>query len=81
MEENAKVKLLFVMDSLAAAGGEKSLVTLLSLIDYERYDVSLQLFNYGGEFERYVPHQVKVLEPFTFIKRLNEGKPGLSLWL
>ena len=81
MEENAKVKLLFVMDSLAAAGGEKSLVTLLSLIDYERYDVSLQLFNYGGEFERYVPHQVKVLEPFTFIQRLNEGKPGLSLWL
>ena len=69
------------MDSLAAAGGEKSLVTLLSLLDYEKLDVSLQLFNYGGEFERYVPSQVKVLEPFSFIRRLNARRFDLPILL
>ena len=33
------------MDSLGIGGGEKSLVTLLSLIDYTKYDVDLQLFS------------------------------------
>lgn len=81
METSSKLSLLFVMDSLAAAGGEKSLVTLLSLIDYDKYDVSLQLFNHGGVFERFLPRQVKLLRPFRFIERLNERKPGLSLFI
>ena len=50
-----KKKILFVIESLVAAGGEKSLVTLLSLLDYNRYDVDLQLFRYGGEFEQFLP--------------------------
>lgn len=56
-----KPKILFVIESLICGGAEKSLTTLLNLIDYDRYDVSLQLFNYTGEFMRYVPQQVKLL--------------------
>lgn len=53
-----KKKILFVIDSLICAGAEKSLITLLSLIDYSRYDVDLQLFKYGGEFEKYLNKNV-----------------------
>lgn len=61
-----KKRLLFVIDSLACAGAEKSLVTLLSLIDFDSYDVDLQLFLYGGELESLVPKEVRVLPPFKY---------------
>lgn len=56
-----KTRLLFVIESLHCGGAEKSLTTLLSLLDYNTYDVSLQLFSYDGEFMRYIPSQVKLL--------------------
>ena len=59
----SKKRILFVIESLVAAGAEKSLVTLLSLLDYSKYDVDLQLFSFGGEFERYLPEQVNLLLP------------------
>ncbi|MFD0588423.1 glycosyltransferase [Paenibacillus sp. GCM10027627] len=57
-----KKKLLFVMPSLAAGGGEKSLVTLLAHLDYEQYDVDLFLFNPEGIFMSALPKQVRLLE-------------------
>lgn len=63
-----KYKILFVMDSLHCAGGEKSLTTLLNLLDYDRYSVDLQLFGYGGEFEKLLPQQVNLLEPMDYTK-------------
>ena len=39
-----KKKVLFVNFSLHSGGIEKSLVTLLGLFDYDRYEVDLQLF-------------------------------------
>lgn len=59
-------KILFAIDSLACAGAEKSLITLLSLIDYSKYEVDLQLFSYGGELEDLLPKKVKLLEPFNY---------------
>lgn len=61
-------KILFVIDSLACAGAEKSLITLLSLIDYSKYEVDLQLFSYGGELENLLPKEVKLLEPLDYMK-------------
>lgn len=61
-----KKKILFVIDSLIAAGAEKSLVTFLSLLDYTRFDVDLQLFGFGGEFERYLPKEVRLLPPLEY---------------
>lgn len=63
-----KTKLLFVIDSLNCAGAEKSLVTLLSFIDYTKYDVDLQLLSFGGEFEKFVPHNVNILPELEYFK-------------
>lgn len=68
-----KKRLLFVIDSLEAAGAEKSLVTLLSLIDYDKYDVDLQLFSYGGEFEDFIPDAVRLLPPIKYFERVSKS--------
>lgn len=57
-----KKKLLFVIESLHLGGAEKSLVTLLSNLDYNRLSVDLLLFNRGGIFEKFVPPQVRILD-------------------
>jgi glycosyltransferase involved in cell wall biosynthesis len=62
-----KKNLLFVIDSLEVAGAEKSLVTLLSMIDYSKYSVDLMLFGHGGKFEELVPDEVKILPPLKYI--------------
>lgn len=59
-------KLLFVIESLVCAGAEKSLVNLLNTIDYEKYEVDLQLFSYGGEFETLLPEEVRLLPPLKY---------------
>ena len=61
-------KIIFVIDSLHCAGAEKSLTTLLSLLDYSKYDVDLQLFGYGGALEELVPKEVNILKPMEYIK-------------
>lgn len=68
-----KKRLLFVMDSLGIGGGEKSLVTLLSLIDYSRFDVDLQLFSNDGEFVQFLPKEVILLPLLPYNQFLNKG--------
>ena len=60
---DAKRNILFVNDSLHIGGGEKSLISLLNLIDYSRYNVDLLLFKRGGEFEQFLPDEVNIIEP------------------
>ena len=57
-----KKKLLFVMESLGIGGAEKSLVTLLSQLDYSKYEVDLFLFRKEGEFIELLPKEVNILE-------------------
>jgi len=61
-----KKQLLFVIDSLDCAGAEKSLVTLLSLLDYKKYEVDLMLFAHGRELEQFVPKEVNILKPLKY---------------
>lgn len=61
-----KKNILFVIDSLDTAGAEKSLVTLLSLLDYSKYTVDLQLFAYGHALEALVPNEVNILKPIKY---------------
>lgn len=61
-------KILFVIESLSAAGAEKSLVTFLSVLDKSRFEIDLQLFMYGGEFEKYLPKEVTLLPPLDYTK-------------
>lgn len=66
IKSNMKKNLLFVIDSLVGAGAEKSLVTLLSLLDYSRYSVDLVLLRHGEILEELVPKEVNILEPLTY---------------
>ncbi|MFD0961405.1 glycosyltransferase [Paenibacillus chungangensis] len=56
-----KKKLLFIIPSLAAGGGERSLINLLSYIDYEQYEVDLHLMNHEGIFLELLPGEVNLL--------------------
>lgn len=57
-----KKEVLFMMDSLTCGGAEKSMVSLLPLLDYDKVNVTLLLFARGGVFEMYVPDQVKIVK-------------------
>lgn len=65
---NKKIKLLFVIESLTLGGAEKSLITLLNHIDYEKYAVDLQLFSYNGVLQKYVPNEVNILPNLSFFQ-------------
>ena len=56
-----KKRVLFLIDSLTCGGAEKSLISLLPLLDYSQIDVDLLMFKRGGVFEKYVPQQVRVI--------------------
>lgn len=43
-------------------GAERSLLGLLNVIDYKKYDVSLFLYRHEGEFLSYIPPEVHLLE-------------------
>lgn len=78
-----KIKILFVMYKLSLGGAEKSLVNLLSALDYNQFDVDLLVFEKGGELEKYVPSDVNFLDTpkeliacstsnlFTFVSTFN----------
>lgn len=72
-----KKELLFIIDSLACSGAEKSLVSLLPLIDFSKYDVDLLILDaqrdkHKGVFEKYVPAEVNVLDYHLFGKTVFE---------
>lgn len=73
-----KKKLLFVIDSLTIGGAEKSLVSLLNLIDSSIYEIDLLLFKRGGDFEKYVPHFVNIIKVPQYFSFLNGKRFSLS---
>lgn len=56
-----KIKVLITAMSLNVGGAEKSLVNLLNMIDLEKYDVDLMLFQKKGVFLKQVPKGIKIL--------------------
>jgi glycosyltransferase involved in cell wall biosynthesis len=61
-----KKKILFVNESLTLAGGEKSLIALLTTIDPDKYEIDLQLLKYGGELDEFIPKSVNILPPIPY---------------
>lgn len=59
---NNKTKLLFVIPSLDAGGAEKSLVNLLTELDYTQYEVDLFLLAKNGIFQKQLPDEVQILD-------------------
>lgn len=68
-----KKKILFVINSMVCGGAEKSLISLLPLIDYDKYDVDLQMFTITGDFLDLVPEEVNILPELPFYKFLHSG--------
>lgn len=61
-----KKSILFVINSMDCGGAEKSLLSLLSLLDYAKYDVTLQMFRRGGMFEELLPPEVHVRKELDY---------------
>ena len=61
-------KILFVIDSLNSGGAEKSLISLLTLFDYKKYDVNLLMFSPTGLYLSLLPKNVTILDVPDFIK-------------
>lgn len=58
-------KVLIIGMSLNVGGAEKSLVNLLNLMDKEKYNVDLLLFQHQGVFLKQIPDWVNVIEEPT----------------
>lgn len=69
-----KKRILFIMESLGIGGAEKSLLTILNLIDYNKYDVDLFLFRHTGDFFSMIPKQVNVLNEDTNYKIFSDNR-------
>lgn len=72
-----KKQILFVIDSLDCGGAEKSLVSLLQVIEPSRYDIDLLILDHNREkrkglFEKYIPEGINVLDFHLFGKSLFE---------
>jgi len=67
---NQKKRVLFVIDSLTCGGAEKSLVSLLQLLNYRRLDLDLMMVRRGGVFETQIPPVVNILPLPTVSPRL-----------
>ncbi len=83
-----KKKILFVMSSLRGGGAERGLVNLLSLFDFERYEVDLILLQQEGFLLKQLPPEVNLISDCedlhtlyrTSLKKMFSFKyPALSL--
>ena len=69
-EDNAVIKIIFVIQTLSFGGAERSLINLLHELPREKYEVDLLLFKKKGPFLQQVPQWVNVLEIPRGLKEL-----------
>ena len=74
-------KILFVLSSMNIGGIEKSLLSLLSHIPKDKYDVTILLLEKKGGFLEYLPEWVKVEEAVWFkeIKEIIMQPPQVTI--
>ncbi|MCQ9626457.1 glycosyltransferase [Cetobacterium somerae] len=72
-------KILVVINSLTIGGSEKSLISLLNMIDYKKYSVDLQMIKIGEEFDKYIPKEVNLLPIPEYYKYIEKGSSVLNL--
>lgn len=66
-----KKRVIFVIDSLNSGGAEKSLISLLSLFDYGKYEVELLTFKEGGLYAPLLSKEVRVLNQPDIFKKMK----------
>ncbi|WP_077602085.1 glycosyltransferase [Oceanobacillus sojae] len=63
-----KKKVLFMVTTMDVGGVEKSLLSLLSVLPKEKYDITIMFLNKQGEFLKAIPDWVKTEEVDWFTK-------------
>lgn len=66
-----KTKILFVMDSLRIGGVQSAFLNMLKILDYNRYEVTVQLFHYDESYEQKLPATVSVRTMPFIIDAMN----------
>lgn len=79
MSVNRK-KLLFISMNLENGGAERSLVNLLQMLDYEKYDIDLLLFKECGMFFEQIPERVNLRSDCERLHILYGNKKDIGLW-
>ena len=69
-----KKKILFIEEGLGIGGAEKSLLAILNLLDYSKYEVDLFLFRDTGEFMNMLPKEVNLLKASEDFALFEENK-------
>lgn len=72
-------KILFVINSLTIGGSEKSLISLLNSMDYEKYEVDLLMFKKGEDFDRYINPKVRILDSPNYYRFLQGESHNINL--
>ena len=72
-----KKKILFMVSSMNIGGVEKSLLSLLSAIPKDKYEITILTLDKKGGFLEYIPNNVKLIEAewFKYIKPLIMDSP------
>jgi glycosyltransferase involved in cell wall biosynthesis len=73
-----KKKLLFTCGPMSCGGVQKSLLALLSQLDYSKYEVDLMLTKKTGELLSLVPSNINIIEPPEYFKYAYFDKKTLS---
>lgn len=71
-----KRSILFVMAGMNRGGAERSLINLLELMDRERYEIDLLVFDTSGKLMAQVPKDVRVLRPDRRLKCISTSSKG-----
>lgn len=74
-----KKKILFIIPSLHSGGAERSLINLLNVLDFSKYDVDLFLFSQKGIFLKKLPPQVTLLHHSKHFKTFSQSLPKSCL--
>lgn len=74
-----KKRILFVITSLYNGGAEKSLVNLLSEMDYDKFEVDLLIFKPKGLFMNQIPKEVNILDRPKRLAELYDDGFSVSL--
>jgi len=70
-------KILFIIGILDTGGVSKSMLSLLNVIDKEKYEVSLLMMNTSGAFSDQIPARIRVLSD-SRLTALTSGFSGIK---
>lgn len=66
--------IIFIINSLTIGGSEKSLISLLQLIDYTEYNVDLMMLKQGEDLEKYIPKEVNIIDIPKYYRFISKNK-------